>query len=245
MALELLREEIQMYVCITVATEFKILLNIMLNFYSKDIDPNFLIKTVIKFLIVSSRQKINSTLNLGFKKNNLGTSTNWLYREFQIHDSYYLKIILQFLVISTTKTLQHSSCSLCISLIENSIIKLSNIIVHDLFSEIDPSKQALLKFYTTDSFLFSYRLSNIKLYLYWKWSIEKLYLEIRRLSEDTYSIFVCTKSGFSVKKILVKTIKGQIISPKFYKFLGSFLNFVDYIFNVIKTSFQFQVIEKL
>jgi hypothetical protein len=244
MASDLFREEIQMYVCITVALEFKVLLSKIFLLHFKDIDNKLLIHTVIRFLLVSSTQKINYKLNLGHSNSKLKNSINWLYKEFQFHDIYSFNIILQSLAMSKVTVIQNRQYSLCVSLIENYVIKLSNIILYELFPDKLQSRQILLKFYAVDSFLFSYSRSNIKLYVYWKFYIENIYVDIKRLSEDVDSIFVCTKFGFSAKKIWGKKIKGQFTSPKVYTVFVNFLSFIDYVFNSIKRRLRYKILEE-
>jgi hypothetical protein len=121
------------------------------------------------------------------------------------------------------------SANLTASLIENLVIKLSNVMVYEIFSSRNLSKFVFLKSYTVDYLLFSYSLTNLKTYLYWKSSIENIYSNIKRFSTDTYPLLICTKNGIESKRLYNRNLIYNKDSSKIQAILSNFLNFIDYL----------------
>jgi hypothetical protein len=228
MPLEFLREEIQLSICISTALELKIIFNRLVQFSFQAEDYNILIDYVIRLLVLSSKQRLAIKLGL-IKKNTfkkLSSTSIWLikYLEFEEYASFVT--IVKWIQSSKRdkNTLKSMSC-----LIENLIIKMSNVIVYELFSNRKISR-VFLYYYVVDFAMFNDSLINLKFYFYWRNSIGNVYLNIRKLYTCTYFIFICTKDGFLLKKIYSQELIQQGMISKIYNPVIDFLKFLDYLF---------------
>ncbi len=231
MPLEFIREDLQILVCISVALELKIIFNRLLEFSMKTNDYNLLIDNLIRLLLLSSKKKL--AMKLGLEKNNrfvkLYETNNWLikYIEFEEYTSFIT--IINWIQYSKINKNEKNTPKLITCLVENLIIKLSNILVFELFSTRKIPK-FILSYYVVDSAMFKETLTNLKFYLYWKSSIGSIYLQIKKLYTYTYLVLICSKDGFLSKNFYSEEIIQHGISKKVYKPLVEFLKFLDYIF---------------
>ena len=238
LVLEILREEVQVVICILVALELKTTLKNTLNYFFNKNKDNLFTDKILKILIYSSKNKIISTLNLHLPSlsSKLNKKNKWLLREIQIEDYTIPIFLLKQLKPTKNFAKKKKLNQLCISLIENLIIKISNYIVYELFSSGKLAEKNCLKFYATDFFIFSYNIMSLRFYLYWRLYIESFYLNIKRFSTHKYKIIVCTKNGFGIKKFHNKEISKEISPPKPSKLVVECLNCINYIYNKQKNS---------
>ena len=85
MSLDLLREEIRIFISIVISIELKLILNNTVYYYSKSIDTNLLVDTIIKILIVSSKRKILYRLGLN-NSTSLDNSNQWVIKKIQVEE---------------------------------------------------------------------------------------------------------------------------------------------------------------
>lgn len=228
MPIDLIREEIQLLVFVTVAVELKLILSKLSELSFVEISVNLVIDNTITFLALSSKQKVFYILGLDFNSN-LEKSNSWVLKKIQIEE--YSSIFTIIKCISSSRILEDVSSNLVMSLLENIIIKITNYMVYEIFSEKKFSKMIFLKLYTSDYLLFSYNLINLKTYLYWKFYIENIYLNIKRFSTDTYPLTVCTKNGLEEKRLYNKELHINFYSSSTQKLLSKSLDFIDYLKN--------------
>jgi hypothetical protein len=225
MPLDLLREDIQLLISIIVITELKLILISTSDFYLRGVDNNFMVDNCIKFLILTSKQKILIRLSVNIATT-LDISNQWTIKKIQIEE--YPSIITLLKSLSSWEALENSSTTLITSLIENLVIKLSNSIVYELFSSGKLSRLNVLKWYTIDYLLFSYNLFNLKTYSYWKYYIEAMYSNIKRFSTDTYPLFICTRNGVELKRLYSLDLCYNSRASRLQIFVSKFLNFIEY-----------------
>lgn len=228
MPIDLIREEIKLLIFITVAMELKLILIKLSDISLISINSNILVDNTVVCLVLSSKYKIFRTLGLDLPIN-LETSNTWILKEIQIEEYTSIFTILKF--ISSSYLLETTSNNLIISLLENIIIKITNYMVCEVFSNKRLSKTTFLKLYTSDYLLFSYTLMNLKTYLYWKFYIENIYLNIKRFSTDTYPLLVCTKNGLEEKRIFNKELDINFYTSNLQKLLSKSLDFIEYLKN--------------
>ena len=226
MSLDLIREEIQVFISIMISIELKLILKNTSYYYSKSIDTNLLVDTVIKIVIVSSKRKILYRLGLN-TYTSLDNSNEWIIKKIQVEE--YSSIVNLLNSIYSMEISDSISASLTTSLIENLVIKLSNFMVYEIFSSKSISKFVFLKWYTVDYLLFSYSLLNLKTYLYWKSYIESTYSNIKRFSTDTYPLLICTKNGIESKRLYNRNLIYNTNSSKIQTILSKSLNFIEYL----------------
>lgn len=226
MPLDLIREEVQLLILITVSKELRIILSKLIDLSVIGMNPNLLIDNVIRFLALSSKEKILSFLGLNLKVK-LETSNGWILKKIQIEEYTSLLTILEF--SSSYRVLENNSSNLLVSLLENIIIKIANYTVYEIFSDKKFVNTVFLKLYTSDYLLFSYNLINLKTYLYWKFYLENIYLGIKRSSTDTYPLIVCTKQGLESKRLYNKELYVNFYTSNFQKLLSKSLDFIDYL----------------
>jgi len=226
MPLDLLREDVQLLISIIVLTELKLILINTSEFYFRGVDNNFIVDSCIKFLILTSKQRILTRLSVN-TETTLNASNQWTIKRIQIEE--YPSIITLLKSVSSWEALENSSTSLITSLIENLVIKLSNSIVYELFSSGKLSKLNVLKWYTIDYLLFSYNLLNLKTYSYWKYYIETMYSNIKRFSTDTYPLFICTRNGVELKRLYSLDLCDNGRASRLQIFISKFLNFIEYL----------------
>ena len=80
MSLDLLLEEIQIFISTMILIELKLILDNTLYYYSKRIDSTVLVDTIIKFLVVSSKRKILYRLGLN-RYTSLDNSNQWIIKK--------------------------------------------------------------------------------------------------------------------------------------------------------------------
>jgi hypothetical protein len=226
MSLDLLREEVQILISIMICIELKLILDNTSYYYSKSIDTNTLVDTIIKIVVVSSKRKILYRLGLS-NYTSLDNSNQWIIKKIQVEEySSILNLLNSIYLMDIRET---TSASLTTSLIENLVIKLSNFMVYEIFSSKNISKFVFLKWYTVDYLLFSYSLLNLKTYLYWKSYIESTYSNIKRFSTDTYPLLICTKNGIESKRLYNRNLIYNTNSSKIQTILSKCLNFIEYL----------------
>lgn len=226
MSLDLLREEVQILISTIIFIEFKLILNSTYYYYSKKMDTTLLVDIIIKFLVVSSKRKILNRLGLnGYSS--LENSNEWIIKKIQAEE--YSSVINLLNSIHLLAIVESNSTNLTSSLIENLVIKLSNFMVYEIFSDKNLSKFIFLKWYTVDYLLFSYSLINLKTYLYWKSYIGSTYSNIKRFSTDTYPLLICTKNGIEFKRLYNRNLIYNISSSRIQTIFSKALNFIEYI----------------
>jgi hypothetical protein len=228
MPIDLIREEIQLLIFITVTMELKLILIRLSRICLLSINLNSLIDNIVICLILSSKQKIFHILGLDLRFP-LETSNNWILKKIQIEEYTSIFTILKF--VSALPVSETTSNNLIVSLLENIIIKITNYMVYEIFSDNRVSKTIFFKLYTSDYLLFSYNLINLKTYLYWKFYIENIYLNIKRFSTDTHPLIVCTKNGLEEKRLFNKELNINFYSSDIQRLLSKSLDFIDYIKN--------------
>lgn len=228
MPIDLIREEIQLLIFITVTVELKLILTKLSYISLIDINLNTLVDNSLICVILSSKQKIFRVLGLDLSFN-LETSNNWILKKIQIEEYSSIFTILKF--VSTSHLSQTTSNTLIGSLLENIIIKVTNYMVYEIFSDSKVSKTIFFKLYTSDYLLFSYNLTNLKTYLYWKFYIENIYLNIKRFSTDTYPLTICTKNGLEEKRFFNKELYINFYSSRIQNLLSKSLDFIEYLKN--------------
>lgn len=226
MPLDLIREEVQILIFITVIRELKLILSKLITLSFIGITPNLLIDNTIRFLALSSKEKVLQSLGLNLKTK-LEISNEWILKKIQIEEYTSILTILKF--SSSSQLLESNSSNLIISLLENIIIKIANYTVYEIFSDKKFVKTIFFKLYTSDYLLFSYNLVNLKTYSYWKFYIENIYLSIKRFSTDTYPVLVCTKYGLEAKRLYNKELYVNFYASNFQKLLSKSLDFIDYL----------------
>jgi hypothetical protein len=189
-------------------------------------DTTLLVDIIIKFLVVSSKRKILNRLGLN-SYSSLENSNEWIIKKIQAEE--YSSVINLLNSIHLLGIVESNSTNLTSSLIENLVIKLSNFMVYEIFSDKNLSKFIFLKWYTVDYLLFSYSLINLKTYLYWKSYIGSTYSNIKRFSTDTYPLLICTKNGIEFKRLYNRNLIYNISSSRIQTIFSKALNFIEYI----------------
>ena len=226
MSLDLLREEVQILISIIICIELKLILDNTSYYYSKSIDTNILVDTIIKIVVVSSKRKILYRLGLN-NHTSLDNSNQWIIKKIQVEEYSSIVNLLNSIYLRDVREITSASLTTC--LIENLVIKLSNFMVYEIFSSKNISKFVFLKWYTVDYLLFSYSLLNLKTYLYWKSYIESTYSNIKRFSTDTYPLLICTKNGIESKRLYNRNLIYNTNSSKIQTILSKCLNFIEYL----------------
>jgi hypothetical protein len=231
MPLELLREELQILICISVALELKIISNRLLEFSLKTSDYDLLIDNLVRVVLLSSKRKL--VMQLALEKKNSFTKlykiNDWLIKYILFEEYTSFITLIKWIESSKINKNEIGTPKLITCLVENLIIKLSNIIVLELFSTRKIPKFSLCH-YVVDSAMFKEILTNLKFYLYWKSSIGSIYLQIRKLYTYTYLVFICSKDGFLSKNFYSDVLIHQDTSTKIYNPLIEFLKFLGYMF---------------
>jgi hypothetical protein len=226
MPIDLVREEVYLLVLILITLEVKVTVLSLSKLQLEKIDFNILIDNAIKSVLLSCKQNIFLILSLD-KSNKLEASNHWILRKIQIEEYSCLITIIKS--VNSTNQLRYNSFTLVTSLIESLIIKLANYMVYELFSNGKLSEKTYLKSYAIDYLLFSYNLDNLKTYSYWKYCLEKIYLDIKRFSTDTHPLLVCTKNGLEFKRLYNKELQLSSHSSKLQRLICKYLDFIDYI----------------
>ena len=226
MPLDLIREEVQLLIFSTVISEVKLILNKLINLSIVETNPNLVIDNTIRFIALSSKERILCSLGLNLETK-LEDSNGWILKKIQIEE--YTSILTVIELSSSYRLLENNSSNLVSSLLENVIIKIANYMVYEIFSDKEFIKTIFFKLYTSDYLLFSHNLLNLKTYSYWKFYIENIYLSIKRFSTNTYPLVVCTKRGLEEKRLYNKELYMNVYTSNFQKLLSKSLDFIDYL----------------
>ena len=219
--IDFLRKDIKTVFYVSVAIELKSILASLLCFNSKEIDLSLLLDLTITSSLISSKKRCIQILHLS-GKNNLGLSNPWLISQLKKDELGTGMVLLRWIVAKK----ENNSLPLIMSLIENFIIRLTNIMVFELFSNESFSRGVLLC-YTTDYFSFYYNINNLKLSLYWKSYLGNFYYLLKNFYRRSHLISVYTKKGIVLKNVYTDNLTCKnIVSEKYTVFL-TFLNFFE------------------
>lgn len=199
LALNLLREEIQKIICISILMEFNIIFRSLLQSSLKYTENKLLIDNVIKILLLSSKQKITRRLCITKEKKfiRLNPFNSWILKDIESDNYYLFMIILNWL---TTLSLKKNSSNLIQSLIENFVIKLSNIMVYEIFYKMSLSNAFYME-YSTDFPVFKKNLQILLIYFYLKRILQRGYSFSKKIYYNNYHIMIFTKKGFVIKNL--------------------------------------------
>jgi len=224
LALGLVREEVQKIICVSVLVELRIVFHSLAKSYSKNIDIKFLVDIIFKILLISCKQKIVSKLSL--RKDNrfvkLNFFNSWLLKDLELRDYYLFLVILNWLVVYPTKK---NSMNLVESLIENFIIKFSDIMIYELFYESSLPKVFFVE-YTVDFLVFVNSFEESKFNLYFRRVIERIYFLLIKKYNFDHSILICGKNGFVLKSLQKNYIVDHIKINQAYTPILEVLNFL-------------------
>lgn len=226
MPIDLVREEIQLFVFILVTVEVKATLISLSKLHLEKLNINLLLDNTIKFILLSCKRNLLLILSLD-RSNKLETSNHWILRKIQTEEYNSLITIIEF--VNSPDRLKCNSFSLMTSLIESLIIKLANYMIYELFSHGKLSEKVYIKSYTIDYLLFSYSLDNLKIYSYWKHCVENIYMNIKRFSTNTQPLLICTKNGLEFKRLYNEELQTNLHSSKLQKLISKYLDFIDYL----------------
>lgn len=218
LALYLVREEIQKIICISILIELNTMCHSFLRFSSKNIETQLLVDIIFRILLLSAKQKIALRLSILKQQKfiKLNFFNEWLLKDLESENYYLFMSILRSLSPCSPKK---SSLNLSESLIENLIIKLSDILVYELFYNCNFSKIFLME-YTTDFLAIKKNLQRLKTYAYYKQIYEKICNFLKRTNNCNYLILICTKKGFKLKNLDSNYIQSSLtINQKCTPFL--------------------------
>lgn len=221
--IDFLRKDIKTVFYLSMAIELKLILDSLVGINSGEInlDLALLLDITITFSLISSKKRCSQILHLS-GKNNLSLSNPWLISQLKKDELGTGMVLLRWIVAEK----ENNSVPLIMSLIENFIIRLSNIMVFELFSNQSFSR-GLLLYYATDYFSFYYNLNNLKLSLYWKYYLGNFYYLLKNFYRRSHLISVYTKKGIVLKNIYNETLTCKnAVSEKGTLFV-TFLNFLE------------------
>lgn len=226
LVLTLLREELQKIICVSILLDLKVVLYSLSKSYSKEIDIKFLVDIIFKTLLLSSKQKIISKLSLrkDDKFSKLNRLNSWLLKDIEFVDYYLFLVTLDWLVTYPKKK---NSLTLIESLIENFLVKFSDLMVYELFYESN-LPQIFFVQYTTDFLLFRTNFQGLKFYLYYRKCIERIYFFLRKAYSFNYSIVICTKNGFLLKNLYPNYLRSHSKINQTYTPFLEMLNLLDF-----------------
>jgi|LauGreDrversion4_2_1035121.scaffolds.fasta_scaffold01542_18 hypothetical protein len=201
LSLSLLKEEIQKIIITYVTIEFNVLFYSLSKTSPKNINNKVLMDIIFKILLISSKKKISLRLSISkdIKLTKLNSFNSWLIKDIEVQEYNLFIFILNSLKPSSKKK---NSFLLAESLIENFIIKLSDIIVYELCHEPRFSMTFLIE-YTTDFLVFKNKIKKLRLLVYSKKFFDIRSSFLKKIYSNTYSIIILAKQGLLVKSIIL------------------------------------------
>jgi len=115
----------------------------------------------------------------------------------ECENHYLFIVILKWLFSSDFKK---SSSNLIESLIENFVIQLSNIIVYEIFYDLNSSRIFFIE-YSTDFVVLKKNLRIIKAYVYPRQLYHRIQSFLKRTYNYSYPIIICSRYGFILKNL--------------------------------------------
>lgn len=199
LSLNLLREEIQKVIIVSVLVQCSIVFSSLSRTCPQNINNRFLIDIILRVLLLSSKQQIAYRLALIKYKQfaKLTFSEVWLIKNIELQESNLIVAILRCLKFSPTKK---SSLILTESLIENLTIKLSDIVLYDLFYEPKISTIFFIE-YSIDFVVFKDKIQKLQLYLYLKKLFDQKDVFLKKTYKSGHSIIICSKDGLISKNL--------------------------------------------
>jgi hypothetical protein len=199
LSLNLVREEIQKIIITSILIHFNLLFYSLSKTSPKNTNNKVLIDVILRILLLSSKKKIIFKLSLSksTKLTKLNSFNSWLIKDIEAQEYDLFIFILNCLKPSAKKK---NPFLLIESVIENFIIKLSDIIVYELFYEPKFSIIFLIE-YTTDFLIFKNKIKNLQLLLYSKKIFHTNYSVLKKTYNNTYSILVFTNQGLLLKSL--------------------------------------------
>lgn len=225
MALDLLREEIKCVILNTVLKELRTFMVTLVQSYNLPLSKEKL-DIALLLLLYGSRQKVASKLRLPefkyFKLNSY--KSKWLTKKIEIEE-YPLLICLSKEILKQDGNFQTNLLNI---LIENLIIKISDIVAYELVLNASTSKK-LAKLYCTDPFLFKVKVANLDTYKYYQSYLNSTFLNVKTYYNQTYSVTVMTKKGLVSKNLYSTEVTDLVKHSTFELYLIRFLSFINFL----------------
>lgn len=222
MAIDLLREEVKSLVLNSVLNEVRVLILSLIRSSSHKLTGEHT-DIVILLLLLWSKKSIFHKLRLSelqcFEPNR-----SWLLKAIEADDYPFLG----FLDLSTHKYYGGEYNNVAVILIENLVIKISNVIAYQLISNEQVSN-TFLKLYSTDSVLVRVDMKNMKSYLGYESYLNFIFLNLKKYYTHTYYINIMTKYGLVTKEVYIDELPYKVKSSLFEVFIIKCTDWINFL----------------
>jgi hypothetical protein len=233
--LDLIREEIKIIILNTISEELEIIITSLICNPKIDHIISEQSDLLIKLIILASKNKILTKLKLQppkYKKYRK-LKKNWLLNLVESESYNTLKLLITNLKSFKTKP-NKTSINYTKLLLENWLLKISDLIIYDIFLTKKVLPQ-LLELYSLDLLLILSYSNKIDLYLSWKTYINSILLK-RTRENISGNLLTFTRNGIIKRKTIIESFYHDFNFINFT--INSPLHFAE---NLIFSIFQFFV----
>lgn len=201
--LELIRDEIKIIVFNNVIRQFYLISRRLENFGAGNFQLDEIIDLIFKVVFISSRNRIVKKLNFSYSKCTpyVKLKQNWIINLLESEDYEILRIILDNLLVLKDTEISYVYLRL---LIEHLVIKISNLVIYDLFlvkklpsSIIYSCSTDCLTFLAYTNKLYSY----IRIRLYFN-----SFIVMDKIKAFFNDFFTITRNGVTLKTIVIDNL---------------------------------------
>lgn len=233
--IELIRDEVKIIVFTNVIRQFYLISRILEDFGASNFQIEQNLDLIFKLLLLSSRNKILKKLNFSYYKKGtpyLKLKQNWIIDLLDSEDYDILRTILENLVILKDKKISYVYLRL---LIEHLVIKISNLVICDIFLLKKLSSPIL---YTCSTDCLAFLAYTNALYSYIKIRIYfNSFIIMDRIKSSFGDFFTITRTGVTLRSIVidnlylnVDTTFAKVIIIRSLRLFYKFLLFLIYRF---------------
>lgn len=201
-----LNKDIKLYILQSVLAETKTLFINLIYYKSHRIVTSYKMDRILQLLVVLVQKKILQELS--FLKINVNYSSpeaKWLLKNLEMEDGELIKWVFDKLFVQATypEVLDVNSYSLLMAIIENLILKLTEIISYLLLMELHIEPSILAENVELDLLIINTQKNN----LYWNSYIKNTFLKPKNIYSGIYNLKIIRFNGFCDKLIYLPNLK--------------------------------------
>lgn len=236
--LDYIKKDFKVYLLTLILEEFKqILINLKYYSYLR-IGGTYKLDRLLQLLIIKVRKKINDLSLFENKKILYNYSEiHWLLTNLENEDKELLKLLvstdLWIKKNDLSSKFQESSVLLVMALLENFLIKVSDIVVYLLFIQPDSS----VAIFNTDSRHYFDTINIHRNNMYWRVYIKEIFLKPKYIYRHIYNLKIINNSGICNKIIYLPNsrLKDKETLSKIQSLILLYIEFVEFLSPKLKS----------
>ena len=202
-----LKKEVKIYLLMCVLDELRAFLINELFYRSRKLNSHFKADKFFELILVKVKKNLEKKF-LFFNQIKIITSeVNWVIKYLEIEEGELFNIILYNISFPQSSEIIYSANSLdrlklVTSMLENLVLKITNIFIYMLFLDIEVKKLFYEQFFNSNLDILRVQKNN----LYWQAYITSTFLRPKYIYYNLYNIKTLDKHGISVKVIYLPSL---------------------------------------